>query len=65
MAVVSRPNSARKKQISTNSLFFGSGQASLDICLSFDCLRSSFEKVESVKKELCRLVRTAFEGRDA
>ena len=43
--------SDREKQIRTNSLFFDSGQANLDICLSFDCLGSSFEIVEHIKRE--------------
>ena len=38
--------SDREKQIRANSLFFDSGQANLDICLSFDCLGSSFEIIE-------------------
>lgn len=60
------PNNGSEKQISTNSLFFGSGQASLDICLSFDCLRSSFKEareVECIEEEVRRL-RTAFKGKD-
>ena len=49
----------REKQISMNSLFFDSGQASLDICLSFDCLGSSFENIERIEQEAWRL-HTAF-----
>ena len=40
-----------EKQIRTNSLFFASGQANLDICLSFDCLGSSFEIIEHIGRE--------------
>ena len=43
--------SDREKQIRTNSLFFDSGQANLDICLSFDCLESSFEIIEHIRRE--------------
>ena len=40
--------SDREKEIRTNSLFFDSGQANLDICLSFDCLGSSFGTIEHI-----------------
>lgn len=49
--MVRLPESGREKQISTNSLFFDSGQASLDICLSFECLGSSCKKIERIGKE--------------
>ena len=64
LAMVLSPNIDREKQISTDSIFFAGGQASLDICLSFDCLGSSFKKLGNIEKEARRL-RTAFKDSDA
>lgn len=45
------PNSDREKQISTNSLVFASGQASLDICLSLLVLDHHLKSVNALVKK--------------